>query len=249
MGDVGQSSTTVTVKDVAPPSPSPARTRDGRHGHRVHGIGHRSQPARSSGRVQLCLELRDGSTSILRTPAIAMPAAVYTVSLSVKDEDGMSTTATTTAVVTAVTGTVPAAPTGLNAVAGNAQIVLPWTAVTGAASYNIYRSTTSGGEGSTPYQTGVTSSTFTDTGLTNGTTYYYEVAAVNSAGPSAASGEASAISGLAVAIDQAARRWDRTWPTPITAAARPTATATPSTPARSPATSPRPSLIPCAMVI
>ncbi len=88
--------------------------------------------------------------------------------------------------------TAPSAPTGLMATAGNTQVTLAWTASTGAASYNIYRSTTPGGEGSTPYRTGITTTSFTDTGLTNGTTYYYQVTAVNAAGESPKSSEASA---------------------------------------------------------
>ena len=88
--------------------------------------------------------------------------------------------------------TAPSAPTGLTATAGNTQITLAWTASTGAVSYNLYRSTTPGGEGSTPYRTGITTTSFTDTGLTNGTTYYYQVTAVNAAGESPKSNEASA---------------------------------------------------------
>src|SRR5262249_4257292 len=61
----------------------------------------------------------------------------------------------------------------------------------GAASYNIYRSKTSGGEGSTPLKTGVTATSFTDTGLANGTIYYYQVTAVNSAGGSGKSSGAA----------------------------------------------------------
>lgn len=91
-----------------------------------------------------------------------------------------------------VTGTAPSAPTGLTATAGNAQASLTWTASSGATSYNMYRSTTSGGEGSTPYKTGITSTSFTDTGLTNGSKYYYQVSAINGAGESAKSGEVSA---------------------------------------------------------
>ena len=71
-------------------------------------------------------------------------------------------------------------------------MVLSWTASAGATSYDIYRSTTSNGEGSTAYKTGVTTTTFTNTGLTNGTTYYYEVTAVNSAGQSGKSSQVSA---------------------------------------------------------
>ena len=88
--------------------------------------------------------------------------------------------------------TVPAAPTGLKATAGIAQVALTWTGGTGATSYNVYRSTTLGAEGSAPYKTGLTATSYTDTGLTAGTTYFYQVAAVNSAGTSAKSAEVSA---------------------------------------------------------
>jgi len=87
---------------------------------------------------------------------------------------------------------VPAAPTGLTAAAGNAQVGLSWNASSGATSYNVYRGTTVGGEGATPIATGITSTSYTNTGLTNGTTYYYKIAAVNANGTSAQSTEASA---------------------------------------------------------
>jgi fibronectin type 3 domain-containing protein len=87
--------------------------------------------------------------------------------------------------------TSPAAPSGLASTAGNAQVSLLWNASTGAANYNILRSTTSGG-GYTAIATGITSTSYTDTGLTNGTAYYYVVTATNTGGTSANSGEASA---------------------------------------------------------
>jgi hypothetical protein len=89
-------------------------------------------------------------------------------------------------------GSAPAAPTGLGATAGNTQVSLSWTASSGAASYNVYRGTSAGGESTTPVVTGITGTTYTNTGLTNGTAYYYKVAAVNSAGTSGYSNEASA---------------------------------------------------------
>ena len=89
------------------------------------------------------------------------------------------------------TGTAPSAPTGLTPTAGNTQVALSWTASTGATSYNVYRGTTSGGEGSTPVASNITSTSYTDTGLTNGTKYYYEVAAVNASGTSGMSNEVS----------------------------------------------------------
>ena len=83
----------------------------------------------------------------------------------------------------ALSNSPPLAPTGLTATAGNAQIALAWSASLTATSYNVLRSTTSGG----PYTTVGTSATtsFTNTGLTNGTIYYYVVAAVNAAGAGA----------------------------------------------------------------
>ena len=87
---------------------------------------------------------------------------------------------------------VPPAPTGLTATAGSGQVALTWSASSGTTSYSIYRSTGSGGEGMSPIAAGVTTPSFTDTGLANGTTYFYKVAAVNSAGVSAQSAEVSA---------------------------------------------------------
>src|SRR5207245_697305 len=84
----------------------------------------------------------------------------------------------------------PAAPAGLTATPGNAQVALSWNSVTGAATYSVYRSTSSGGE--TLLQAGLTSTTFTNTSLSNGTTYFYEVTASNVGGESARSSEVSA---------------------------------------------------------
>ena len=84
---------------------------------------------------------------------------------------------------------VPAPPTNLKASAGNASVGLTWTAGTGATSYTVYRGTVSGGEAL--LKSGLTTTSYNDTGLTNGTTYFYQVAAVNSAGTSAKSSEAS----------------------------------------------------------
>ena len=90
-------------------------------------------------------------------------------------------------------GTVPAAPTGLSAAPGDGKVALTWSAPTGTVmGYNLYRANAAGAEGSTLYKAGLTTTTFTDAGLTNGTTYYYTVAAVNSVGVSGQSAEASA---------------------------------------------------------
>lgn len=87
--------------------------------------------------------------------------------------------------------TQPLAPLNLTASSGNAQVTLNWTAVVGATGYDIKRSTTTGG----PYTTVATNvygTSYIDTTVTNGTTYYYVVTAINAAGVSGNSNEASA---------------------------------------------------------
>jgi fibronectin type 3 domain-containing protein len=91
--------------------------------------------------------------------------------------------------------TPPGAPT-LNApTAGNGSVSLTWSAPAsnGGATitdYAVYRSTTSGSEAQLTTTGGAL--TYTDTAVSNGTTYFYKVAAINSAGPGALSNERSA---------------------------------------------------------
>jgi hypothetical protein len=86
--------------------------------------------------------------------------------------------------------TAPAAPLNLTATGGDQQVSLAWTASTGATSYNVKRAAVSGG----PYTTVASpaGATYTDTAVTNGTTYYYVLTAVNANGESANSNQASA---------------------------------------------------------
>jgi hypothetical protein len=86
----------------------------------------------------------------------------------------------------------PYAVTGVTATAGTGQVTVSWNAVSGATSYQLYRTANSGSESATPSVSGLTGTTFTDTGLNPGTTYYYRVVAVNSSGASGFSTEASA---------------------------------------------------------
>jgi fibronectin type 3 domain-containing protein len=81
-------------------------------------------------------------------------------------------------------------PTGVVAASGNASATLSWGAVTGATGYRVYRSTTSGGSYSLLAST--TARSYTNTGLTNGTTYYYVVRAYNSTVQSIDSAQVSA---------------------------------------------------------
>jgi autotransporter-associated beta strand protein len=83
----------------------------------------------------------------------------------------------------------PVTPVGLVAVPGNGSISLRWLTSSGAGSYNLKRGTSSGNE-TTLVNTAGTS--YTNTGLANGTTYYYVVSAVNAGGEGANSREALA---------------------------------------------------------
>ena len=145
----------------------------------------------------------DGSTSTAQNPSHTYNnAGTYTAKLTVTDSSSPAKTASSTVTITAspIAGTAPGAPTGLTASAGNGQVSLSWQAPSsngGVAitNYRVYRGTTSGGE--TQLTSGGCSNlgnvlSCTDTGLTNGQTYYYKVTAVNSVGEGAQSNEASA---------------------------------------------------------
>ena len=95
----------------------------------------------------------------------------------------------------------PAVPAGLTAAPGDAQVILNWTASSGATSYKVKRSTVSG----TNYNVVVTNSSlaFTNIGLANGTLYYFVVSGLNATGESSNSVEVAArpVSGAATAIN------------------------------------------------
>ena len=110
---------------------------------------------------------------------------------------GTITHFSTIAPTVSIGGGAPNTPSGLSATAvSSSQINLSWNSVTGATGYNIYRDTSSSGSfprlGSEPTVSGESNTSYSDTGLTAGTTYYYRVSAVNSSGESAASSVVSA---------------------------------------------------------
>jgi glycosidase len=101
-----------------------------------------------------------------------------------------------------ITGTVdlqpPAAPAGLNVTSeGDSQVSLAWNSVSGAASYNVYRSPVTGG-GFDKVDSG-SDTNFTDMGLRNAQNYFYVVTALDTAGnESAFSNEVSALPHLTI---------------------------------------------------
>ena len=94
--------------------------------------------------------------------------------------------------LTVLTPVAPGVPTGLLATASSGQVSLSWNASFGAASYNVKRSTVSGGPYAT-ISTGSASTFFVDNLVSNGTPYFYVVSAVNSVGESGNSFEVRAL--------------------------------------------------------
>ena len=110
--------------------------------------------------------------------------------VSAAGESGTSNEAAVTPAVPA-----PGAPQNVAAEAGNAQVTLAWSPVSGALSYTVYWATVAFTDihaaGVTPI-TGIAAAPYVHSGLVNGTTYYYRVTATSTGGESIASAQVSA---------------------------------------------------------
>ncbi|MCL1947504.1 MAG: fibronectin type III domain-containing protein [Chitinivibrionia bacterium] len=105
--------------------------------------------------------------------------------------------------VSATTCTNPSAPSRILASGqSSSSIRISWNQVSGATSYNVYRSTTSSTSGFTKVGTvSSTSTSYTDTGLSSNQTYYYRVSAVNNCGESALSSDYDLASTICTTIN------------------------------------------------
>jgi fibronectin type 3 domain-containing protein len=86
----------------------------------------------------------------------------------------------------------PPAPTNFTATAGGSSVALSWSASANATSYNLKRSTTSGGETTL---TNLTTTAYSDSAVVLYTNYYYVVSALNLGGEGPNSVEVSAVPG------------------------------------------------------
>ena len=157
-------------------------------------------PASATGTVQF----KDGST-VLGTVTLAGGSAAYATSslatgshsiTAVYSGDGNDNTSTSGTLTETIHAALPGAPSNLTATAASSsQINLSWTASsTSGVTYNVYSSTTSGFTPSSANRiaSGVSGTTYSNTGLAASSTHYYLVTAQNSAGESAATNQASA---------------------------------------------------------
>jgi hypothetical protein len=92
--------------------------------------------------------------------------------------------------VTVTAPTAPPAPTNLTATVRGKKIALSWTGSSGVT-YNLYRGETGSGS-ETSYVGGLTGTSYNDSNVVSGHTYWYYVTAVSTGGESPASNEASA---------------------------------------------------------
>ncbi|TCX53926.1 hypothetical protein C1I36_03720 [Dehalobacter sp. 14DCB1] len=101
---------------------------------------------------------------------------------------------------TTLASSVPTAPANLTAAAlSSSQISLSWSAVSGDPTYSVYRSLSA--SGTYTRITTLSSTSYTNTGLDAGTTYYYKVLASNSAGDGPYSLTANTITFPSVPLD------------------------------------------------
>jgi trimeric autotransporter adhesin len=130
-------------------------------------------------------------------------STTYYYVLEAVDAEGASSASTQASAVTAASASctvVPQAPTGLTATASSSSaIALSWSAVAPpvncvVSSYSVYGSTTSGftPSASTLLSSGLTGTTYSNVSLSAATTHNYVVVAVDAAGASLASTQASA---------------------------------------------------------
>src|SRR5215510_8576431 len=123
------------------------------------------------------------STLTMQTSTATTP---YALSLTIT---GTSGTITHTASTTLLVNLAP--PVGLTANAGDAQVSLSWPGSVGASGYHVKRAMVDGG----PYETFACPSgtSVVDSGLVNGTTYYYTVSAAYTGGPDAGGESANSV--------------------------------------------------------
>ena len=167
---------------------------------------------------------------------LSVPSATTVAGLN--DDPAVTLTGTTTHLSTyapsiPTDSDAPPVPTGLVASVENGYSTLSWTASTGATKYDVYKKI---GD-DYPYLAQTTSTAYAATGLTNGTTYYFKVSALD-----ASNKESAATSAVSVTPSTPPPSGGNPYVAPATVPATPATPATPAVPAvpATPATSTTP---------
>ena len=132
------------------------------------------------------VSLSTNGVNAARTVVASFSASgVYYFRVTITDQGGLSVPSALVSV-----GVGALVPLGLMAVAGNGSATLSWLPTPSATNYIVKRATAGGG----PYEnrTRSTNTTYVDSGVTNGVTYYYVVSALSAAGESMNSAEVHA---------------------------------------------------------
>lgn len=152
--------------------------------------------------VPTTVTYENSSGAVITDQTTIDTAAEYTANVAKVVVTGTTDHLSLYAPIVPTNGLAPSTPSGLAATASSSSAIgLTWTLTSGATSYDIYRSTTSGGTfsrlGSEPTVSSGSTVTYSDTGLSASTTYYYKISALNAAGESTASSEVSATTSAA----------------------------------------------------
>ncbi|HTR41800.1 MAG TPA: polysaccharide lyase family protein [Pseudomonadales bacterium] len=161
-------------------------------------VGYIVRHATSSGGPYIYVQ---NVTETTYTDAGLDTSQTYYYQVSAVNAAGISGSSTTTVVPP------PGAPISLSAFPGNAQVVLSWTPVGGVTGYYLFVGTSSGEE--TNLVAGnISGTSYTNTGLVNGTTNYYVVASTNASGLGPNSPEASATPAANIVITPRSLTWE-----------------------------------------
>jgi endoglucanase len=136
-----------------------------------------------------------GSFTLVGSPTAASftdtglaASTTYYYVVSARNDGGESANSSTASATTNAgpPPVLPGAPS-VTATAGDARITLNWAAASNAAGYTVQRSASAGGTFANIVTLGATARNHVDSGLTNGTAYFYRVLATNAAGSTASS--------------------------------------------------------------